>query len=259
MSVCPKCYQSFDSDRALSIHHSKKHGERLNEDEYTEECPTCESSFKTSRGMKMHHSKVHGESLAGEPVECENCGKNKRVAKHKLSECERFFCNKECAGEWRSKNLCGEDHWSYKDTSEVCKYCGEEYHIKESKESTFCSRECQTSWQSENWTGEDAPAWKGGYSDYYGYSWKTRRKDIQERDKNICQNCGYDSDETLDVHHVVPVRTFDDYNDAHFDENMYQLCKDCHLKLEKINPLEQVKILEDDAEADSLERIEEMF
>lgn len=260
MFDCPTCSDSFDSKRGLSVHHTKKHGEKIDADERTEGCPKCERSFKTERGMKMHHSREHDESISGVIVECANCGSEKREKQYKLDDYDRFFCDEKCHGEWRSENLTGKDHWSWGGETKCCGFCDEEYIVSpcEKESSSFCSRECQVSWQSENWRGENAPAWKGGYDDYYGHTWKTRRKDIQKRDGNICQLCNFDSNETLAVHHIVPVRTFDDPNNAHFDENMYQLCKECHLKMEKVNPIKQKKLL-DDAEPDTLERLEEVL
>jgi 5-methylcytosine-specific restriction endonuclease McrA len=246
MSVCPTCSKEFDTDRGVGVHHYSAHGEKIDADEYTEECPSCDDSFKTKQGMRLHHKEVHNESISGEIVKCSWCDSKKREPQYKVEDCDTFFCDKECQSKWMKENRNSEDNPAYKDTSNICKWCNEKYHVKKSvqKTSNFCSKECSSSWKSENIRGDEHPRWQGGYKEYYGWSWDKRREDIQKRDSNNCQNCGLNSQETLDVHHIVPVRTFDNPNNAHFDENMYQLCDECHKKFEKMDAIKQKKILE---------------
>lgn len=83
--------------------------------------------------------------------------------------------------------------------------------------------------------GKDSPHWTGGYDQYYGKTWSQMRDRVRDRDDNICQLCGIGEKENgrkPDVHHIEPVRLFEDPNDAHFMENMIQLCRSCHKKVE---------------------------
>lgn len=83
--------------------------------------------------------------------------------------------------------------------------------------------------------GEDSPLWTGGYEQYYGKTWSRMRDRVRNRDDNVCQLCGIGEEENgrkPDVHHIEPVRLFEDPNDAHFMENMIQLCRSCHKKVE---------------------------
>nr|WP_311136853.1 HNH endonuclease [Natronosalvus rutilus] len=52
-----------------------------------------------------------------------------------------------------------------------------------------------------------------------------------ERDEYRCQSCGRGRQEigrNPDVHHVIPVRTFDDPEDAHTLDNVVSLFRRCH-------------------------------
>jgi len=64
---------------------------------------------------------------------------------------------------------------------------------------------------------------------YSGERWEEARKAALARDR-VCQDCG--TDEDLHVHHIRPVRTFEDYQDAHGLSNLVVLCSTCHPKWE---------------------------
>lgn len=60
----------------------------------------------------------------------------------------------------------------------------------------------------------------------YGTTWTTIRRNILNRDKFTCQNCGLI--ENLTIHHKIPfLETFDNS-----DENLITLCRRCHLEAE---------------------------
>jgi hypothetical protein len=75
-------------------------------------------------------------------------------------------------------------------------------------------------------SGENSPTWKGGYEDYRGPNWKRQRKLALERDGFCCQKCG--AIEPLQVHHIRPYQTFDNYLEANELNNLVTLCKTCH-------------------------------
>lgn len=60
---------------------------------------------------------------------------------------------------------------------------------------------------------------------YAGDRWEQARKAALARDR-VCQDCG--TSENLHVHHIRPVRLFDDYDDAHDLNNLVVLCETCH-------------------------------
>ncbi|MFC4551560.1 MULTISPECIES: HNH endonuclease [Halorussus] len=92
----------------------------------------------------------------------------------------------------------------------------------------------------DKWCGSDNPNWNGGVDseEFYGDGWPRARRRTLERDGHACQQCGADRDtlsQNPDVHHIRPVRTFEDPRDAHTLENLVCLCRDCHLAVERGN------------------------
>lgn len=78
---------------------------------------------------------------------------------------------------------------------------------------------------------------------YYGTNWKEMRAKTLERDRYRCQSCGdsinelrSDNSTGLHVHHIVPVREFQEPEDANFLENLITLCPSCHSDAEGSMP-----------------------
>jgi hypothetical protein len=90
---------------------------------------------------------------------------------------------------------------------------------------------------SEAQSGEGNPRWRGGVSDSYGPGWNRAREQVRKRDER-CRNCDHGgSERRLEVHHIVPVRLFDQAEDRNLSEvhalgNLVLLCRQCHLKAE---------------------------
>lgn len=77
----------------------------------------------------------------------------------------------------------------------------------------------------------------GGVS--YGRNWEEQRQRCLERDNYECRSCGLTQEEHkekhgfgLDVHHVVPLRKFDDPKDANSLGNLVAACRTCHRQYE---------------------------
>lgn len=86
---------------------------------------------------------------------------------------------------------------------------------------------------SEAKVGEKNPVWVGGYEGEYGHTWPRMREKALERDGYECQVCG--AEEQLHVHHKLPVRTFEDPDEAHYMVNLVTCCVSCHPKLDRIS------------------------
>ena len=231
------------------------------------ECPTCgREDFKSTEGMRRHHALAHDESLLHQTVECDGCGdsierrtdtdgdhycsngcmveKNAEVFRNRTeTECkqcgetfkhvaskDRVFCGAACQGE----------HERDLDESE-CGYCGDVFEHVPAKDRRFCSYDCMGAWRAENTTGDNNPAWKGGHAEYYGNNWHQQRRRRLEHDAHECVVCGITEDEhreqvgrSLDVHHIRPLRTFEDPEDANVLRNLVTMCKPCHGRWEGI-------------------------
>lgn len=212
-----------------------------------EKCISCSEEFDTREAMKRHHCIEHGESIAGEIVECDNCGDEFRQRSNRLKG--NNFCDEKCFDEWQLKTEENEgpnnERW---ESLEVpCSYCQKKIyrqpHRLEKTENCFCSSECENKWRSENIVGENHWQWKeNSESINYGKRWFKYRREIRELDDNKCQICGVTKEEygmNLDVHHVIPVKKFENVDDAHKKCNMVLLCRSCHRNVEKLSEIEQ--------------------
>lgn len=73
-----------------------------------------------------------------------------------------------------------------------------------------------------------------GPSNYFG-RWSRSRNRALERDDYCCQICGRGPEElgqNPDVHHIKPLRSFEDPQDAHYIDNLVALCRACHQRVE---------------------------
>ncbi|QLK25421.1 HNH endonuclease [Natrinema zhouii] len=138
-------------------------------------------------------------------------------------------------------------------------------HDREWLETQYCNQERTTteiadelgitSWTVSKWlerhsiearnsageSGEANANWAGGYENYYGANWGQKRTEVLERDGFACLVCGMNVEEhhkrynrSLDVHHIRPVRTFDEAENANTLDNLVTLCDRCHKKWEGI-------------------------
>jgi len=83
--------------------------------------------------------------------------------------------------------------------------------------------------------------WKGGGRKWYGPNWNKKRKQAIDRDAEQCVICGIGRDEhyseyetDLHVHHITPLRRFENYEDANALGNLMTLCISCHGTWESI-------------------------
>lgn len=90
-------------------------------------------------------------------------------------------------------------------------------------------------------SGEDNPAWNGGRPDYYGENWEEMRTAALERDGGECVVCGMSRNEHRDkygkdihVHHIQPIATFENPEEANELQNLVTLCYAHHREWEGV-------------------------
>lgn len=130
-------------------------------------------------------------------VSCEWCGNELTKHNYQVQRNENCFCNQECSGQWRSKNIVGENHPRYDEKS--TKRYGENWSYIREKVIKRDSEVCQSC----------------------GIS---REKHLTV--KNI----------DLDVHHIKPRKEFIENNmsidEANEMDNLETLCRSCHMNKE---------------------------
>lgn len=90
--------------------------------------------------------------------------------------------------------------------------------------------------------GELHHRWKGGTDPYYGPDWCDTRRSVLERDGKQCTECGMTEEEhlaeygrPLHVHHLQPIREFDNPETANTMDDLTTLCHGCHMAIETRN------------------------
>jgi 5-methylcytosine-specific restriction endonuclease McrA len=175
--------------------------------------------------------------LTHEETSCEVCDE---TFSYHTERDEGRFCSQECYRDWlHNEHLTGDDSPLANQVTRECDECGQEFKRQQSRveqnKRDYCSRECYHA----NHSGENAPNWKGGGVSYYGETWLPQRRKALQRDKYECQNCGLTREQhydeygaDLEVHHIQPIRTFEDTSEANQLSNLVTLCTECHTEHE---------------------------
>lgn len=234
---CPTCGKELRTERGMRQHHTKVHGESLP----NRTCEGCGTEFYDEKarlsycdGCDPNAGEHNGNwSDAKETAECRLCDDE---FEYYPSDKDGVFCPA-CVEE--AEAFLGTPSYELREIERVertCENCGvvSEYLKTEVDRGRgrFCDRDCHSEWMSENWVGENHHAWLGTDSTgwYTGKWWRVRRE-VLERDGHACRLCGTTRDELgqePDVHHIEPIRTFEDPQDAHTLDNVVCLCKSCH-------------------------------
>lgn len=92
--------------------------------------------------------------------------------------------------------------------------------------------------------GEDNPQWKGGLVTEYGSNWQAQREERLKMDDFECKICGLSNSEHVEqfgmglhVHHITPIREFDEPVQANDLSNLITLCLPCHNEWEGVGVL----------------------
>ena len=254
---CPTCDRAFETKRGRSVHHTSVHGVRLP----NRTCERCSEPFRSDYEKKYCSERCRTRAVsykgssnpnfrnAKERSACRICN---TTFEYYPSSKDGIYCP-ECV---RSENwqehptLCGSEHpgWNGGKRTVTCDVCDEtvERYPSNVGDVVTCSESCRGRWLSTAFSGVNHPNWAGGGNESYGTGWNEVRTTALERDGYACVHCGV-SKEALgrnpDVHHLVPVRAFDEspdheLTDAHSLDNVVSLCIPCHRKAEfgKIDP-----------------------
>lgn len=80
-------------------------------------CEKCVKENNWQKGRKItgkDNPRWNGGGSSLEEAECSNCSKGIKVEKYRLKVFSNVFCNRECMGKWKSKNITGENHHHWK-------------------------------------------------------------------------------------------------------------------------------------------------
>lgn len=242
MAECPDCGKSLVTEQGMRQHHTKVHGEPLP----NRHCKGCDTEFYDPKSRRTYcegcnpEAREHNGNWRGgkESTECLLCGD---TFEYYQSEKEGVYCP-DCVKE--ANDFLGESFAEVHDIERVerdCEYCGEPMSVLVSERKRgngrFCSRDCLATWMSANHRGENHHQWLGEGGDYTGEWWKARRKALK-RDNYRCQHCGKSTEDmgrNPDVHHIEPVRSFENSQNAHVLKNLISLCRSCHRHAESGN------------------------
>ena len=69
----------------------------------------------------------------------------------------------------------------------------------------------------------------------YGANWRQQKEAARQRDQYACQNCGVlEAGRAHDVHHRIPFRAYNHYEEANRLGNLVTLCPACHRRAEAV-------------------------
>ena len=160
---------------------------------------------------------------------CKECGKKFLAWKSQ----KRQFCSDKC----RYKTLHRET--AIKRTTGIwkeCPICGKKFYVpkwKEKRNRKYCSRRCYGRAKSLKFTGKKNPQYIDGRTKkypkafYLSAEWRTKRKEIYQRDNYECQLCG-EHGGRLHAHHIISAGVC---KDSLSNKNLITLCQSCHTKV----------------------------
>lgn len=246
MVDCEECESSFDNEHGLEVHMGMSHPKIARK----KTCEGCRDDFQSQTGKKFcddcnpfageNNGNYKGEDGAKKETSCNECGvefqyypSNKEGQYCSDCQKERPWASRDSNIE-RIRNWDSPEHIGNSRTIE-CDWCGNsiERPLSMINENNFCSNNCQSDWLSEEYTGDGHPNWVEDYptdTNYSGEWWNVRRQAL-ERDNYTCQKCNVHREElgrNPSVHHIKPVETFENEQDAHTLDNVVSLCPSCH-------------------------------
>lgn len=235
-STCPTCGRSFDQIGVMRAHHSRAHGERL----HNRACEGCEQTFYDPKGELQFCDNCNafaGEHNgnwrdAQEEGECIVCGES---FTYYPSEKPGRYCS-DCYQDPEVSGNPPQEWWGEGSRTVSYEQCDDEFTVyrwkAENQETFYCDRKYYSNYLSEN------RDWDYHRRNPYGPYWHRLRVCVLERDEYTCQRWGStetETDRSLEVHHIIPIRKFEKPDDANSIGNLVSLCGSCHRKVEGSN------------------------
>ena len=233
-------------------------------------CPVCGVIYfadqvrlrhgrQTTCSRTCSHTLRAGKLSKSKSYQCAVCGNE--VLRSPAQVKSRFaFCSRECHYRGRSMGLVrrivtqpysvsDEGRQAWREAGKrragiprkelvtwTCEICGRirslmRGQLAPARRLRFCSPECA----NKGLQGVGNPSWRGGHPEYYGPDWRPLQRHARKLDGYVCQRCGLsqaNAGRALDVHHIQPVSSFSEVNNANRIENVITLCHDCHMLVE---------------------------
>lgn len=180
-------------------------------------CKICEVEMIAP---KSSVNSIHGVYCSNEcrnkrhEVSCIICGIKFRTDRKTVK-----YCSLECKNEGNKRKL----------VTSTCFSCKKEFKrpsfTTPSTKRVFCSKRCgarQFSIENPN---------------RYGSKWGRIRERVVKRDNYTCQICNLKTKDNyaLNVHHIVPIESFDNIDEANKMSNLQTLCYECHMDIHDRN------------------------
>lgn len=177
---------------------------------------------------KLKHYSISKEKLGKTKHTCSYCSKTFKAKPSK----NRIYCSRDCKNKAYSEKYSGRNssRWKGGKVELECIQCGKAFSVKPARQNKakFCSNKCE----GKNSRVENPKV-------NYGSSWRKMRKLALQRDNHRCQVCGMTQkkhiekhDRALEIHHLKPVKEFENPDNAHFLRNLMTVCKQDHSEIE---------------------------
>jgi len=120
-------------------------------------------------------------------------------------------------------------YWLEKKRSEATKEKFRLSHLGKKQSRETILKRVKRGSEHYNWQGGITPLTRKRTK---GTFWKQIADEIRQRDKNICQSCGFEGNgKKLPVHHKIAFKISKDNSPT----NLITLCQSCHMKVEESN------------------------
>jgi len=152
---------------------------------------------------------------------CPGCGK---LIRRKPAEwlSRRCHCSRHCY--WRFNR----EKFSRPKVAVTCLVCGTVTLRWPSRAYIqTCSHKCASRLMGQTYRGQNHWSWRGGAlaTREYGPDWRRISRGFR-RCHAKCEHCRKARSQV--IHHIVPVRQFAGYAEAHQEHNLMALCRKCH-------------------------------
>lgn len=156
-------------------------------------CEKCRPIVHSNNIKGKNHPNYNG----GINVKCNNCGKDLHINMFEYNKHNHHFCSRKCYGEWKSKEVIGENNPAY---------------------DSNLTDEYRKQYKNDKRVGSEIDNW---------------REQVYERDNDICQCCGKHCGKgERRAHHMNGYHWC--VEQRHDVNNGVTLCDDCHKKIHKI-------------------------